>query len=174
MRRLLDFYRGQATDAEGRFITDIWAWKDDDLEAVHDFIQWLFPLPEPSQFNPDAPLLSEADIDTFKSDPVLRANLVKSFERILVFLGFSFARDGKVVEGENLSARIPDVWATPNHNWLRITRILRSLTLLGMNAQAQAFYDRLGEFYRRGTFPIPASTFRYWTDAVKVGQKAGR
>lgn len=43
MSQLLDFYCGEATDAEGRFLKDIWSWADDDLEAVHDFIQWLFP-----------------------------------------------------------------------------------------------------------------------------------
>ena len=106
MSRLLDFYRGQATDAEGRLLKEIWTWDDDDLEAVHDFIQWLFPLPEPSQFNPDAPLLTEEDIDAFKNDPILRANVMKSFERILAFLGFSLAEDGKVVEGDNFPARI--------------------------------------------------------------------
>ena len=172
MPSLLDFYRGQGTDAEGRFLKDIWTWKDDDLEAVHDFIQWLFPLPEPSQFNPDAPLLTTKDIQAFKSDPILQANLMKSFERILAFLGFSLAEDGKVVEGENFPARIPDIWAMPNHNWLRITRILRSLTLLGMEVQAQALYDRLREYYRSRRFPIPANTFRYWTDAVEVAKKS--
>jgi hypothetical protein len=84
MSRLLDFYRGLETDTQGRLLEDILAWPDDDLEAVHDFIQWLFPLPEPSQFNPDAPLLTEIDIAAFKSDPLLQANLMKSFERILV------------------------------------------------------------------------------------------
>jgi hypothetical protein len=44
MSQLLAFYRGEGTDAEGRFLKDIWTWTDDDLEAVHDFIQWLFPL----------------------------------------------------------------------------------------------------------------------------------
>ena len=170
MPRLLDFYRSQGTDTEGRFIKDIWAWADDELEAVHDFIQWLFPLPEPSQFNSDAPLLTDADIAAFSTEPLLQANLMKSFERILGFLGFSLTRDGKVMEGDNFPARIADIWAVPNHNWLRITRILRSLTLLGMEGQAQALYDRLREFYRSGRFPIPANTFRYWTDAVKIGK----
>jgi hypothetical protein len=63
---LLDFYRGHGTDAEGRFLKDIWTWENHDLEGVHDFIQWLFPLPEPSQFNPDAPLLTEKDVEAFK------------------------------------------------------------------------------------------------------------
>ena len=33
------------------------------LERTHDYIQWLFPLPERSSANPDAPRLSSADID---------------------------------------------------------------------------------------------------------------
>jgi hypothetical protein len=172
MSRLVDFYRGQGADAEGRSLTDIWAWGDDELEAVHDFIQWLFPLPEPSQFNPDAPLLTMEDIAAFRGDEVLRANLMRSFERILGFLGLALAADGKVAEGDNFLARLPDVWAVPNHNWLRITRILRSLALLGLAAQAQALYERLAAFYHGGRFPIPATTFRFWTAAVRADNKA--
>src|SRR5438552_8228404 len=153
MSRLLDFYRGQGPDAEGRFLKEIWTWSDDDLEAVHDFIQWLFPLPEPSQFNPDAPILSTDDIRTFRGDPQLQARLQRSFERILRFLGLSLAADGKVVQGDNFAARAPDVWEYPNHNWLRITRILRSLTLLGLETQARALYDCLSEMYSSRKYP---------------------
>jgi len=92
MSRLVDFYRGLGTDIEGRLLEDILAWNDDELEEVHDFIQWLFPLPEPSQYNPDAPLLTKEDIAAFKSDPVLQANLMRSFERILAFLGLCVVR----------------------------------------------------------------------------------
>jgi hypothetical protein len=165
--RLLDFYRGQGADSEGRSLEEIWAWNDHDLEAVHDFIQWLFPLPEPSQFNPSAPLLTDGEIAAFKRDSVLQSNLMKSFERILRFLGLALADDGNVQEADNFSARMSDIWSAPNHNWLRITRILRSLTLLGLSAQAQALYEQLGKYYHSGRFPIPASTFRYWTNAVK-------
>jgi hypothetical protein len=107
MSQLVDFYRGEGTNPEGRSLIDIWAWPDDDLEAVHDFIQWLFPLPEPSRFNPDAPLLTEEDIGAFRSGPLLQANLMKSFERILGFLGLASTADGKVAEGDNFLARIP-------------------------------------------------------------------
>jgi hypothetical protein len=167
MSRLQDFYRGQGTDTERRLLKSIWTWDDGEIEEVHDFIQWLFPLPEPSQFNPDAPLLTEEDIEAFKSDPVLQANLTKSFHRILGFLGLSLRADGKVVEGDNFPVRLHDVWAMPNHNWLRISRILRSMTLLGMEAHAKALFDRLVAYYRSKRFPIPADTLRYWTDAVK-------
>lgn len=168
MSRLLDFYRGNGLDSEGRSLEEILSWSDDELESVHDFIQWLFPLPEPSHFNPGAPLLSEADIAAFKNDPVLRANLLKCFERILDFLGFSMTADGKVLEGDNFPARVSEVWAVPNHNWLRITRILRCLTLAGMEPQARNLYDRLVELHTSSRFPIPSSTFGYWTSAIET------
>ncbi len=52
---VLAFYRGEAADARGRWWRDILAKSDEWLEATHDYIQWLFPLPERSAFNPDAP-----------------------------------------------------------------------------------------------------------------------
>ena len=167
MSWLVDFYRGEATDSGGRFLKEMWGWTDDELEDRHDFIQWMFPLPEPSRFNPDAPLLTEDDIAAFRNDEALRGHLLESFERILSFLGLSLTADGRVVEAPHFSARAPDVWAAPNHNWLRITRILRSLALLGLEAQARALYDRLEAFFTGQRFPIPADTFRYWTEAVK-------
>ena len=139
MSQLVDFYRGKAKDSERRSLEQILAWDDDDLEAIHDFIQWLFPLPEPSQFNADAPLLTPEDIRAFKSDSLLQANLLKSFRRILTFLGLALTEEGQVVEGPNFAARVPDVWAVPNHNWLRITRVLRSLRLLGREAGLFAY-----------------------------------
>jgi Opioid growth factor receptor (OGFr) conserved region len=136
MSRLVDFYSGQGTDAEGRSLDELLSWRDGRLEAVHDFIQWLFPLAEPSRFNPDAPLLTEEDVGAFRADPLLRDNLQRSFERLLTFLGLGRDPDGRIVEGPNFRSRATDVWAARNHNWLRITRILRSLRLLGLEDQA--------------------------------------
>ena len=170
---IVDFYRGEATDAGGRRLAEVWDWDDDELEQVHDFIQWLFPLPEPSQFNPRAPLLTDEDIAAFRKDERLRANLHRSFTRILTFLGLATAPDGRVVEGPNFAARAADVWSAPNHNWLRITRILRSLSLLGLGREAAALYDRLSDFRRGGRFPIPVDTFRYWTEAVRAETSGG-
>ena len=42
---LLRFYRLEGTDARGRSLEEIWTWEAGRLEAVHDYIQWLFPLP---------------------------------------------------------------------------------------------------------------------------------
>lgn len=172
MSGLLSFYRGQGTDTAGRSLAQIWSWSDDDYESVHDFIQWLFPLPERSQFNSDAPLLTDEDIVAFKSDPGLAANLTKSFARILGFLGLCQAENGRIIEGDNFADRIPDVWGRRNHNWLRISRILRSLTLLGMESQARALHERLNEYFRNQKFPISADTFQYWNEAVMSHQQS--
>ena len=48
---LITFYRGSGTDHAGRRIDEILSWDDAALESVHDYIQWLFPLDEPSRFN---------------------------------------------------------------------------------------------------------------------------
>jgi hypothetical protein len=167
MSNLLEFYRGTGTDSEGRRLAEIWAWGDDELEAVHDFIQWLFPLPEPSQFNSRAPLLTDTDIAAFLTDDRLRASLRTSFHRFLSFLGLKATPEDEVIEGDNFAARRSDVWDFPNHNWLRITRVLRSLTLLGLGSEAQGLYGWLEAPYRSRRFPIPANTFGFWSRAVR-------
>lgn len=166
MSDLLTFYRGAGLDSEGRRLADIWAWDDDEWEAVHDFIQWLFPLPEPSRFNPDAPLLTEDLIGVFHHQERLRLHLQKSFERFVIFLGLARTPEGSIVEGPNFAERVPDVWACPNHNWLRISRVLRSLSLLGLGCEARTLYRKLQEFHRSLRFPIDDEAFRYWTEAA--------
>jgi hypothetical protein len=166
MSRLVEFYRGRGRDAGGRTLEQILAWSDDDLEEVHDFIQWLFPLPEPSRFNSNAPLLTSEDVAAFKAESLLRDNLARSFKRFLAFTGLTLTAEGKVVEAANFASRQPVVWAYVNHNWLRISRVLRSLTLLGLEDRARAFYAWLEAAYRKVRFPIPPDTFGYWTAAV--------
>ena len=84
----------------------------------------------------------------------------------LPFLGLAWV-DESVGEGPNFAARVPDVWSAPNHNHLRITRILRSLMLLGKEAEAEALYARLAEMSTRRKYPIPADTVHYWTSAIE-------
>jgi len=86
---------------------------------------------------------------------------------LLAFLGQAMTDEGQVVEGKNFAARSSGLWSRMNHNWMRITRILRSLSLLGLSAQAQAFFQQLKSLHDSGKFPITADTLWYWTDAVK-------
>ena len=166
---LLRFYAG-GPDDRGRTLDDILAWDDARLEAVHDFIQWVFPLPEPSAFNASAPVLSADDIAAFRDDPALRERLLVAFRRMLRFYGFDLAGDEaapEVSQASDFAARARG-WVKPgNHNMLRITRVLRCLTLLGLPAHARAFLAALERLYDAGAAPaIGAVTLRYWRDAV--------
>ncbi len=167
MTSLVDFYRGEAADTEGRILSDMWNWSDEELEINHDFIQWMFPTSDPSRYNPDAPLLTNASIAEFKNDARIQINLGKSFERILAFFGFARSGADGVVESLHFFSRVPDVWAAPNHNWLRITRVLLSLRALGMEIEARQLYERLDRLYSSRRFPITADTFSFWTRAAR-------
>lgn len=112
MSQLIDFYRGDGTDTEGRHLDDILSWSNADLEEVHDYIQWLFPLVTPSNFNPDAPLLTRKDIAIFRADPDLRERLRLAYLRVLNFLGLAETEQGQIVDGPNLVERSREVWRT--------------------------------------------------------------
>ncbi len=165
MSRLTDFLRDSRPDNRGRTLTDIWAYSDDELEEIHDFIQWLFPLRDASRFNPEAPLLTDADIAEVRADPNARANLRRSFEVFLAFLGLRL-ENGRVERAADF-ARKDEVWRYPNHNWLRISRVLQSLRLLGLEEESRAFFAFLKAMRESGASGITAETFGYWEQAAE-------
>ncbi|HEY7236794.1 MAG TPA: opioid growth factor receptor-related protein [Gemmatimonadaceae bacterium] len=145
---LVQFYEGIATDDRGRRLEDIWRFSDEELEDVHDYIQWLFPLTERSAFNPDAPILDEPTIQKFRTDAALRRQLERSYQRMREFYA-------------NLQ------WVTPgNHNYLRLTRILKSLTLLGLGERAAELLVWLEGIYAEHEGAIGPRTLAFWRAAV--------
>src|SRR5262252_1464624 len=175
MSQLTEFYSGEGKDAEGRTLEVILGMDDEDMEIEHDYIQWLFPLKEHSRFNADAPILTDEDIKAFQADTMegklMKYRLLKSFHRFLNFLGLEYHEDefGKggwrVKKADNFAARRPEVWNRANHNWLRITRCLGSLRLLGMKAECSAFFDFLKNLHNREAL-VTDDTFAYWQEAV--------
>jgi hypothetical protein len=161
MSKITEFYTGGREPHHMHTLAEMWEKNDDFWEYNHSHIQWLFPLNEPSNFNPDAPQLSEEDIATFKSDPTIQRNFLMSFCRFLNFLGLDY-QDQKVVETEFFE---PIVFKMANHNWLRITRVLKSLVLVGFEKEAIAFYNTLKEFREQRGWASD-NAFSYWKGAV--------
>jgi len=162
---ILRFYEGDAPDDRGRYLPEIQQWPDERLEAVHDFIQWMFPLAERSGANPGAPILDDDAIREFRSRADLQERLRASFLRMLRFYGLRIGPDASVQRAENFSERSKNWLVAGNHNHLRITRILKSLRILGLQGEATAFFECLTEIYReqsKGRAPISEQTFRYW------------
>jgi hypothetical protein len=164
MSQLVEFYRGTGEDSEGRKLADVWAFSDDEMELHHDFIQWMFPLEEPSRFNFRAPTLSEEDVRAFHDEPRLRENLERSFDRFLAFLGLT-RQGGRVVPAADFEAK-REIFLAPDHNWLRITRVLTSLRILGLPKASRALYDGLLDLMRDGRARVTPETRRYWRDAA--------
>src|SRR3546814_2102 len=119
---ILAFYRGDAPDGAGRTIVEVWAFDHDDIERHHDFIQWLFPLPQPSRFNPDAPILTPETAAEFQASDDLRGRVSWSLDMMLAFYGFERA-DGAIRPAADFEARAA-AWAwTGDHNHLRLSRM---------------------------------------------------
>lgn len=145
MSRIIDFYRGKGTDGSGRTIDEVLRFDNIQMERVHDSIQWLFPLPEPSKAQPQSPVATQEDYEAFKSDPVLLGKLKHAANRMHRFYdettGWKRQRD---------------------HNHRRITRILQCLTLCGLSLEATLFMNHL----LRGS-NLPKVTRDYWEDALQ-------
>ena len=166
---LVAFYRGEGRDHRGRLLSHIHQYSFDSLERHHDYIQWLFPLPEPSGANASAPLLSKDDIATFAADASLRETLLQSFQVMLQFYGLELEEHGdnvEVVRADHFDERSRHWLTAGNHNFLRISRILRSLTLLGHHRYALAFLKCLETIYAEEEYTIGTTTMGYWHRAT--------
>ncbi|MCJ1408786.1 hypothetical protein MMC19_002862 [Ptychographa xylographoides] len=155
-------------NAIGRTLSSILAWNDRKLEASHDYIQFLFPLPEGSGFNWAAPVIDRDTFNAFRSRPELRARLKDSFVRMLTFYGFELRENGnesEVIQGPNFP-KVARNWVTRfDHNHLRITRIIRSLRILGLESEAHAFYSALSRVYQEYPGHISQKSMMFWTRA---------
>src|SRR5262249_5115577 len=149
----------EGTNSSGYTLEQVLEWDDEDWELQHDFIQWLFATDEQSMFNADAPVLDAPAIARFRTDPLLRHRLRRSFDRWLAFCGVVRTDDGLAFDNPN-----PRVWDRRTHNWLRITRVLRSLNLLGLTDEAQVFFALLTSIQSR----IDPATWGYWERAART------
>jgi hypothetical protein len=140
------------------------------LETTHDYIQWLFPLPEPSTFNPEAPVLTERVIQALQGDPRLMARVRRALERMLSFYGLALEveADGpKVVPGSDWPERRADWLRANNHNHLRLTRILRSVHLLGLCEEAKALGRFLDQIAADNPGTVTLVTRAFWERASR-------
>lgn len=143
------FLAGHGTDAAGRTLDAVLAMDDRDLERRHDFIQWLFPLPRPSGAVPGAPVMDEATRAALAADPAVGANLRRALARMSAFL------------------RAGDRWLAPHdHNHLRISRMIESLTLLGLPAEAGAFHAEVLARNAAAGSPVSGTSLAHWVRAL--------
>tara|TARA_B100001113_G_scaffold281911_1_gene236844 strand:- start:1 stop:450 length:450 start_codon:yes stop_codon:yes gene_type:complete len=142
-----NFLTNAEPDFKNRFLNDIWNFSDEDIEHTHDFIQLLFPLNEKSESVFHGYYLNtESSIINVKSNDLAKSNIVKSSKWFLSFL-----------ERNSHWRRRHD------HNYLRITRIIKSLRLLVSDDEADTFYQlMLNILTEEDRLKINSETLEFW------------
>jgi hypothetical protein len=168
MSALIEFLRGKGRDGAGRRLADVWAMNDAEMERSHDFIQWLFPLDEPSAAMPDAPVLTAEDFTVIGRDSAIRAAIRRSLDRMLGFYGFQWDSERqRLLLSPHFPQQAANWLSAGNHNFLRITRILKCLVLMGEREAARAFLQALEGIYKRGySRVIGPRSLEFWQQAV--------
>lgn len=91
--------------------------------------------------------------------------------RILRFYGFEYKpslEEVSLIPSDNFDER-SKIWLTPfNHNYKRLTRILKCLTLCGMRNYAKELFNALEKLYQDHEDIIGDKTFDYWKHAVEI------
>jgi hypothetical protein len=143
------FLANAGTDGRGRTLEDVLGFSDEALEHVHDYIQWLFPLPTTSMAQPGAPVLTNGEIAAIRADERALANVRRAARRMRRFYDST------------------DAWLSRHdHNHLRISRILQSLRLLAGDYEAQAFYEAVLARHSAAGSPVDPHNLDYWKRAM--------
>jgi len=135
---ILMFYYGEKIDKCRFVINQVLNFTDIEMEQNHDFIQWLFPTNEQSQFNLNAPLLTDSDTTVFKTNINVKNTVAQAIDRFMYFLGFNAIYPDEINTKvlDNLIIYEPTTYATEimlnefNHNHMRITRMIKFLKLI--------------------------------------------
>ena len=146
----VNFLTNNEPDFKNRFLKDIWNFSDEDIEYTHDFIQLLFPLNEKSSAISNGIYLdSNEAILSIKANKLATENIVKSSKWFLSFL-----------------ARNSHWKRKHDHNYLRITRIIKSLRLLVSDQEANKFYESFMQLVDENLkSKINLTTLTYWENA---------
>lgn len=146
--QIIKFLRNEAADFKGRFLIQVIMMTDEQLERSHDCIQWMFPSDIRSQHSSYAPVLTEKDIQVMKSDKVVQCAIKTCLDRMLRFF-------------EN-----NDFWLTQrNHNYKRLTRMLRCLWLADMKHDYVSLSKALDDVFIDNPDLVGEETYLYWKNA---------
>jgi len=171
------FAIGIIKDNKGRTLKEMQEFSRENWEGIHDFIQWMFPLPYESCFNPNAPILTYWEVEKCSKDWGYQQELIKSTKKYLQFLGFRLYQKGwlnkrwridkiKDKSENDFYKNFNELWFPRNHNYLRITRMLQCLVLMGQEEIAQEVWKQL--IFVKCCWPnnVGDDTMVYWRNAL--------
>ncbi|TFH89496.1 hypothetical protein ELS82_21905 [Vibrio ouci] len=135
------------------------------LEHDHRYIQVLFPIDEGTKFNRHAPIVTQSDREYFAGSLELRNVHLKALDLLLEFWGLQ--RNGSEIYSDLPLNPVNHVWLkNHDHNQLRLTRVIRSLHLLGNESIARNLCAFLIEVSNEFD-SISDKTVQFWRNALK-------
>ena len=136
------FYANEFSAPGAGKIEDILRYSESRLESCHCYIQWLFPMSDSvSRFNVHTSLLTEQEAHTIRMDTICSIRVLHAFERFLFFMGLRLCKKTRTIYRVS-AQKLAFINSSP-HNFLRITRILKSMLLLGLGSLQKPFLDIL-------------------------------
>ena len=149
--RVIQFLHGNIEDHLGRSIQEIREFSDERIERSRDVIEWMFPTDIRSKSNPNSPILTEFDCANIQSDTICRFSVKQSLDRMVRFYESN------------------DFWITQrNHNFLRLSRILRCIWLFNLKHDYCSLQRALDDVYTDHYDIIGEKTFTYWKMANNI------
>ena len=157
MYKAFEFLAGIGTDHRGRTVCDYLNFSDGELEEHHDYIQWAFPTKTVSQFNSQAPILTDQEINKIRThwcphSQTLKAivNYIELLERIKQFYRNTY------------------FWRKQSfdHNHLRITRIIESTQLILGVEVSNNFFQMIMDLNHETGSLISGDSIKYWQMAL--------
>ncbi len=149
-QKIYHFFAGTGTDHAGRTIQDYLEMSNEDLEKIHDYIQWAFPTRQPSQCQAaNAPLLSDEALALFTYGSVARGNYYNMWRRII---NFYMETNHWLVDTD--------------HNHLRITRIIESSAEFFNVETAEMFAKIILNLNKGAGNPVNTKSVNFWMRAL--------
>ncbi|KAK7056921.1 hypothetical protein VNI00_002639 [Paramarasmius palmivorus] len=152
-------------------IHEQWQGDYNTLEYNHGFIQWLFPIREHGMNFQSQPLQPH-ELESMKSDPAVTKRILASYELMLDFYGMQLVSEesGLLKRSQDYQSRYKNL-VYSSHNNLRISRILKCLSELGLEHLNAGFLlhvlNEQSEFQKLSSSGIRSSMDRWWANCIR-------
>jgi len=151
-------------------------WRGDyaKLEYKHGFIQWLFPIQEHGM-NFESKPLQRHEITEMKADDKIVARVLDSYQLMLDFYGMKLdsAETGQLSRADVERKQIEQYknLSLSSHNYLRISRILKCLSELGLERLNAGFLlhvlNEQSEHGQLNNSTLRGSMDRWWANCLR-------
>jgi hypothetical protein len=136
--RNVKFYCNEIkSEPEGDYIENIhakWWGRWDILERHHGYIQWLFPIRH-GGLNSHSQPMTKHEAEIFRNSPDMISRVKKSYEMMMEFLGIDVIdENGKLRPNPKNWEERAYFLSRSSHNYLRLTRIMKCFTILGLES----------------------------------------